>query len=313
MADRRPQAMPIRSAGAVVWRPGADGGSVLLIHRERYSDWTFPKGKREPGEHVLVTAVREVAEETGYRVVLGRPLGQTRYASSGHPKVVDYWAATVAGPGPGQDGPGGAGGAGGFSPNDEVDKIEWVPLAAAPGQLSYERDARVLAGFAAGPPVTVPVILLRHAVAGRRQDWRGHDLDRPLDARGAGDADRLAPLLAVFGRCDVLSSAAERCVATVRPYAALTGMSIEVDPRLAAERGSGITDAQQARAGEAAAAGRPVILCAHRENLPGLLAAACARLGAEVPAVRPLRKGAWWVLHAAAGRLAGAEQHAPGG
>src|SRR6185503_3253314 len=244
MADRGPQAMPIRSAGAVVWRPGPDGGSVLLIHRERYNDWTFPKGKREPREHVLATAVREVQEETGRRVVLGRPLGQIRYASSGYPKVVDYWAATEA------DGPGGSGG--GFTPNDEVNKIEWVPLGAAPGRLSYQHDAGVLAGFTAGPPVTVPVILLRHAGAGRRQDWPGHDLDRPLDVGGAADAVRLAPLLAAFGRCAVVSSAAERCVATVRPYAALTGMAIEVDPWLTAERGGGVTAAQQARAGEAA-------------------------------------------------------------
>ena len=285
----------------MAWRPGPDGGSVLLIHRERYNDWTFPKGKREPGEHVLATAVREVHEETGHRVVLGRPLGQIRYASSGYPKVVDYWAATATG------GPDGSGG--GFTPNDEVDKIEWVPLAAAPARLSYQRDAGVLAGFASGPPVTVPVILLRHARAGRRQDWPGQDLDRPLDAWGAADADRLAPLLAAFGRCAVVSSAAARCVATVRPYAALTGMAIEVDPRLTAERDGGITAAQQARAGEAAVAGQPVILCAHRENLPGLLAAACARLGTETPAGQPLRKGAWRVLHTAAGRLAGTERH----
>ncbi len=298
MANRGPQAMPIRSAGAVVWRPGPDGGSVLLIHRERYDDWTFPKGKREPREHVLATAVREVQEETGQRVVLGRPLGQIRYASIGYPKVVDYWAATVAG---GSDGV--------FTPNDEVNKIEWVPLAAAPARLSYERDAGVLAGFAGGPPVTVPVILLRHAGAGRRQDWPGQDLDRPLDVGGAADADRLAPLLAAFGRCAVVSSAAERCVATVRPYAALTGMAIEVDPWLTAERGAGVTVAQQARAGEAAAVGQPVILCAHRENLPGLLAAACARLKAETPAGLPLRKGAWRVLHTADGRLAGTERH----
>jgi 8-oxo-dGTP pyrophosphatase MutT (NUDIX family)/phosphohistidine phosphatase SixA len=301
MADRRPQPMPIRSAGALVWRPGADGGSVLLIHRERYNDWTFPKGKREPGEHVLATAVREVEEETGHRVVLGRPLGQIRYASGGFPKVVDYWAATVA------DDADGSGG--GFTPNDEVDKIEWVPLAAAPARLSYSRDAGVLAGFAAGPPVTMPVILLRHAGGGRRQDWPGQDRDRPLDARGAADADRLAPLLAAYGRCAVVSSAAERCVATVRPYAALTGMAIEVDPQLTAERGDGVTEAQQERAAEAAAAGQPVILCAHRENLPGMLTAACARLGTPEPAGRPLRKGAWWALHTAAGRLAGAEQH----
>jgi 8-oxo-dGTP diphosphatase len=277
---------------------------VLLVHRERYNDWTFPKGKREPGEHVLATAVREVHEETGHQVVLGRPLGQIRYASSGYPKVVDYWAATAAG---GPDSPDGAGG--GFTPNDEVDKIEWVPLAAAPARLSYPRDTGILTGFAAGPPVTVPVILLRHARAGRRQDWPGQDRDRPLDAGGAADADRLAPLLAAYGRSAVISSAAERCVATVRPYAALTRMAIEVDPRLAAERGDGVTAEQQARAGEAAAAGRPVILCAHRENLPGMLAAACARLGAVVPAGGPLRKGAWRVLHTAAGGLAGAEQH----
>jgi 8-oxo-dGTP diphosphatase len=157
--------------------------------------------------------------------------------------------------------------------------------------------------------VTVPVILLRHARAGRRQDWPGQDLDRPLDAGGAADADRLAPLLAAFGRCAVVSSAAARCVATVRPYAALTGMAIEVDPRLTAERGDGVTAAQKTRAEAAAAAGQPVILCAHRENLPGMLAAACARLGAGVPAGRPLRKGAWRVLHTAAGRLAGTERH----
>ena len=300
IADRGPQVRPIRSAGAVVWRHGPDGGSVLLVHRERYNDWTFPKGKREPGEHVLATAVREVQEETGYRVVLGRPLGQIRYTSSGYPKVVDYWAATAA------DSPDDTGG---FAPNDEVDKIEWVPLAAAPARLSYSRDSGVLAGFAAGPPVTVPVILLRHARAGRRQDWPGQDLDRPLDTRGAADAERLAPLLAASGRCAVVSSAAARCVATVRPYAALTGTAIEADPQLTAERGDGVTAEQKARAEAAAAAGRPVILCAHRENLPGMLAAACARLGAVVPAGRPLRKGAWRVLHTAAGRLAGAEQH----
>jgi len=164
MADRGPQAMPIRSAGAVVWRPGPDGGSVLLIHRERYNDWTFPKGKREPREHVLATAVREVQEETGRRVVLGRPLGQIRYASSGYPKVVDYWAATEAG------GPGGSGS--GFTPNDEVNKIEWVPLGAAPGRLSYQHDAGVLAGFTAGPGLPMP-----------SQSRRVSSRDAPLSCR----------------------------------------------------------------------------------------------------------------------------------
>ena len=47
---------------------------MALVHRPQYDDWTFPKGKCEPGEHVLATAVREVAEETALRVVLGRRL-----------------------------------------------------------------------------------------------------------------------------------------------------------------------------------------------------------------------------------------------
>jgi 8-oxo-dGTP pyrophosphatase MutT (NUDIX family) len=144
---------------------------VLLIHRERYNDWTFPKGKREPGEHVLATAVREVQEETGHRVVLGRPLGQIRYASSGYPKVVDYWAATIAG------GPGSCGG--GFTPNDEVDRIGWVPLAAAPAG-PQGRGRRGPAGPAAGGlrPVRGGQ-LRRRAVRGlgpavRRADRDGH-------------------------------------------------------------------------------------------------------------------------------------------
>src|SRR5215469_17081811 len=86
----------ILSAGAVLWRPAADRGhgtEVLLVHRPRYDDWSLPKGKREPGEHLLVTAVREVFEETTVRPVLGPQLPTTEYLALGRPKRVDYWSA----------------------------------------------------------------------------------------------------------------------------------------------------------------------------------------------------------------------------
>jgi 8-oxo-dGTP diphosphatase len=307
-AGSPPGAGLIRSAGAVVWRPGPDGLQVVVIHRPRYDDWSFPKGKQDPGEHLVSTAVREVLEETGAHVVLGRPLGRSRYESTGHPKTVHYWAAAVADPAAETE----------FTPNDEVDKLDWLPVAAARGRLSYQRDVNLLDRFTAGPAATVPVILLRHASAGHKHDWPGLDLARPLDGKGAADADALAPLLTAFGRCRVISSAAERCVATVRPYAALSGMAIEVEAGLSVPPGGG---SAPERAGQAAAAtmaavaraGQPVLICAHRENLPDLIGACSAGLGAAPPEGRPLRKAAWWVLHAAGGQLVASERHQPGG
>jgi 8-oxo-dGTP diphosphatase len=299
MPDR--PAAEIRAAGAVLSRRADSGHEVALIHRSRYDDWSLPKGKREPGEHLLETAVREVAEETGIRVILGRRLGHASYQSLGQPKRVDYWAAR----------PADAGARAGFVPNDEVDALDWLPVPAAPGRLSYQRDISLLAEFAGRPAETIPFILLRHASAGSKRRWSGNDLDRPLDADGAAHAERLAGLLSCFGSCRVISSAAERCVATVRPYAELTGGSIEIEAGLTMPQPGGGTARELKRAAQIIDDGKPAVICAHGENLPSLLQAACARLGARPPKGPPLRKAAWWVLHTAGGALAGAERYHP--
>ena len=89
----------IKAAGAVLWRPGPVDPRIALIHRERYDDWSFPKGKADPGEHALLTAVREVREETGVRAVLGRRLPNTEYEVLGRDKRVKYWSGrAVASP-----------------------------------------------------------------------------------------------------------------------------------------------------------------------------------------------------------------------
>jgi 8-oxo-(d)GTP phosphatase len=298
----------ILAAGAVLWRARAGGIETALVHRPRYDDWSFPKGKSLPGEHVLLTAVREVEEETGVRVALGRSLGSQSYLADGQPKRVEYWAARPVSPER-------------FAPNDEVDGLAWVPLAAAREQLSYPRDHAVLDTFTAGPLDTAPVILLRHASAVAKKEWRqaghGDDLARPLSDRGRAQAAALAGLLGCFAPARVISSAAERCLATVAPYAERTGVPVMAEPSFTVDGttsdhgddGWAETPAARWRITEAVTAARPVVICAHRQNLSWLLAQVCAAIGAPVPDGPPLHRGAFWALQVGGRRLASAEQH----
>jgi len=321
MADKdKPPKIP--AAGAVLWRPGEPGPEVALVHRPRYDDWSFPKGKAAPGEHVLITAVREVTEETGLEVVLGRRLRTVRYLSDDRPKQVDYWAARPAAQAAGDpDETGGPADPDPFEPNAEVDGLAWLPLTEAGDRLTYPRDTEVLSEFAAAPAATTPVILVRHASARNKKAWHnaGHpdDLTRPLTMLGQDQAGLLAQILSCFGPARVLSSTAERCLATVEPYAKLTGGVVEPTPAFAPPPGSeepaGAAPEATAAARDLMAAlvttGEPVVTCAHRETLPAMLRSACEVLGAPVPAGRALRKGAFWALHVAGGRLISAEQH----
>lgn len=121
----------IRAAGGAVVRNGERGLEVLLVHRPRYDDWTFPKGKAERGEPDEDCAVREVEEETGLVCELDRELPETRYLdASSRPKRVRYWLMRQVG------------GELGFA--HEVDDARWVTLSEARSLLSYERDRRLL-------------------------------------------------------------------------------------------------------------------------------------------------------------------------
>jgi 8-oxo-dGTP pyrophosphatase MutT (NUDIX family) len=110
-----------------------DGARVLLVHRPKYDDWTFPKGKAEPGESDESCALREVLEETGFECLLGAELRSTSYRDSqGRPKRVRYWLMDRA--------------SGRFTPTPEVDEIRWCTKAEAAQLLSYDRDRGVLSG-----------------------------------------------------------------------------------------------------------------------------------------------------------------------
>ena len=294
----------ILSAGAALWRPAAHGIEVLLVHRPKYDDWSLPKGKREPGEHALLTAAREVLEETSVRPVLGPRLRPVEYLVNGRPKQVDYWAA--------------------LSTHDEaaasheIDAVCWLPLPQALDRLSYAHDADVIASLQ--PRATVPLILVRHTSAGHKSDWAGEDLLRPLDAEGVLEALLLGDLLACFApRARVFSSPALRCTESVRPYAERFGGPVEAEavlavPDRAAESSLDRTDRADTLRHlfrHLVAAGQPVVACLHRENLPLALAAACSVLDASTPVGfdPSLPKGGFLVLHVAAGTLAALERY----
>jgi len=124
----------VRAAGGIPARRGKDGIEVLVVHREKYDDWTFPKGKCEPGETDGECALREVEEETGLRCSLGPELPSTFYRDArGRPKRVRYWRLDVVG--------------GELAYDHEVDEARWVSLARADDLLTYERDLAVLAAL----------------------------------------------------------------------------------------------------------------------------------------------------------------------
>jgi len=227
--------VPIVAAGGILWRRNSDPDEVevLLVHRPRYHDWTFPKGKLHKAEALLDGAIREVNEETGLSVVVGHRMPMVRYRTIDGPKEVTYWTMQP------QDGE--------FSANSEVDKVRWVPMARASRKLTYAHDRRLADELADQPPSVVRVILVRHAHAGHRSDFHGADVDRPLSERGVRQADRLARPLAGFAPTRVLSAPALRCVQTVQPLALATGLTVVVGPMFGEEAFA--DDPQTARVG----------------------------------------------------------------
>jgi 8-oxo-dGTP pyrophosphatase MutT (NUDIX family) len=122
----------IRAAGGLVRRRGASGEvEILIVHRPAYDDWSFPKGKLEPGESEADAAAREVEEETGLRCRLERELATTHYRDGrGRTKSVRYWLMTPV------DGT--------LAAANEVDDARFVPVSDARELLTYERDRGLL-------------------------------------------------------------------------------------------------------------------------------------------------------------------------
>lgn len=254
------------AAGGIVWRKAQSGSKknleVLVVHRPRYNDWTFPKGKADQDEPVAVTASREIFEESAVAVRLGHPLPLVSYRVRGGLKQVYYWSARLVGKSTA------------FEGNDEVDKIRWLAPREARRRLTYDHDRALLERFEelANRKLhrTRTLVVLRHAKARPREEHRGADVDRPLTNSGQLRAKNLVTLLQAFGVAKVFSSPATRCVETVEPYVSDAGITLKLDSRFSESANSA---AVRRAVNELMESKKPTVVCTHRPTLPNVFKA----------------------------------------
>jgi 8-oxo-dGTP diphosphatase len=281
----------IPAAGVVVFREHDDLPEVALVHRPKYDDWSFPKGKVDPGETVPVAAIREVREETGLRVALGRPLESQRYPVEAGQKVVHYWVGrTAAGADDDIEG---------YLINDEIDDVEWLPVDEARQRLTYPHDRATLRQAEDVRHPTTPLVVLRHASSVGRSAWSRTDHERPLDDTGRAQAVALAGLLMAYDIGRVITSPSVRCTQSVAPYAGLVGISSE-QMRLLSEEGAEEGSVSALAADTLRDLAVPTVICTHRPVLPWVFDG----LGMRDP---KLAKGELMVLHVRAGEVRAVE------
>lgn len=287
----------INAAGALIWRQTTDGLELLIIHRPRYDDWSWPKGKQDPGETLPETAIREIQEEVGLDVVLGAPLAVTSYKVKGKSKDVFYWAAELPA------------GATAQADEGEVDELRWVSPQQAAEMLSNDTDKEPLKALMRldtdGLLSTRPVLIVRHAKAKPRSTWVGAEGERALAATGKRQALATGRLMQAWAPQRLISSPWVRCMQTLASYSKESGISVKEKRAL--------TEASHERSPQAAAKiveslfdkrDKSVALCTHRPVLPTVLRVLRDRLGKplaqHLPTKDPyLKPGEMWVLQVA--------------
>ena len=289
--------MEIFAAGAVCWREVGKDLMVAIIHRGRYQDWSFPKGKVDSGETLAEAAVREIKEETGLKVKLGVPLSTVSYPiDKGKTKVVHYWATKVSDKALANSK---------FKPDEEVSEVVWVKADQAFAKLSYKHDRELLQEVIDlrknGMLKTKPLIIIRHAHATPRSDYVGEDGKRPLLPEGKKQAKELVRLLSAYGPKRVLTSPWRRCKDTIAPYAKAHRYKI-IDRGELSEMGNAKGPARTAKVAKRLFAdARSSILCTHRPTLPTitqvLASYAEPKLAKLILEAKALKPGDFIVLH----------------
>jgi hypothetical protein len=239
----------------------------------------------------LLTAIREVGEETGAIAAASRRVGRVRYSVDGRSKVVRYWSMRYLG--------------GDFVPNDEVDSMAWLSAEQARDRLSYDTDRSMVDVVADSALPTSLVLLIRHARAGKRAAWKGEDILRPLDSIGRRQAIALAPLVGAFHPQRVVSADPLRCIQTVQPLVEQSGLSIEVDPAFSDEGYRQRSETARDALRTLIEADRVVAVSSQGEAIPGLID--------DLRLIRPggsrTAKAAFWALGCREGKVISADYY----
>lgn len=309
--DHPGEPVAVTAAGALPWRLTKDKLEVLLIHRPRYDDWSWPKGKIDDGETIPECAVREVQEEIGLTAQLGIPLPPIHYHVASGLKVVHYWAVKVNG-------------GGRLVPDGkEVDSVMWCAPEKAARLLSNPSDVEPLEclrqAHERGELDTWPLVVVRHAKAKPRSSWTKAEGERPLAATGTRQAQAVGRLLQVWKPPRVVTSPWLRCVATVAPYAKATGAKVKLAEALTEHRHQRSPKKTAAVIGALLDKQRAVAVCTHRPALPTVFGQLAKHMSPDLSALLPadepyLSPGELVVCHVAPGsknRIVAVEQFKP--
>jgi len=278
----------IIAAGGVVWRETKDSKIELaIIHRPKYDDWTFPKGKLDSGEELISGAYREILEETGLDIEFGPFLGAVEYESVEEAKHVSYWAAKALSSSKE------------FHPNNEADLLEWHDFESARKKLTRDTDKEILEIFIDSPYQATKLIMLRHAKALARDEWQSGDEDRPLDNLGQLQAKRMHAVYQVFGISQIHTSDAVRCYDTV---IGLTN-TLKIEPVITSKLSEYTFEKNKDKSLDYAlelaeisrSTGETILLCSHNPVLPRMLERVAKKSSVELPESK-LKPGDAWVV-----------------
>ncbi|MCH4209095.1 MAG: NUDIX hydrolase [Bifidobacterium sp.] len=221
-------------------RSPLDDIELCVVHRPKYDDWSWPKGKLEPNESHRHAAVREMGEETGVAVALGPRLGEIEYplnaegdkgkrakAKNGSTKHVVYWMAQPIGE---ETTMMRSAALGPVAPADagEIDSTAWVGVQRARRLLSHAQDRDMLDLFVdraeEGALRSRALLIVRHGRAEARKQWKGSDAERPITPKGAAAAYALNRELACYAPMRLVTSPWVRCLETIEVFSWQTGL-----------------------------------------------------------------------------------------